>query len=91
LERFFDEGISIDMLREKIVKQALQQGFTSRSRWLLQILGLIIIPSFHYSNIPYGWHKSNITESTIISIRCRKSETLKGTSHEKTIFDLWQP
>jgi hypothetical protein len=28
------------MLRNKIVKQALQQGFTSRSRWLLQILGL---------------------------------------------------
>jgi hypothetical protein len=23
------------------MKQALQQGFTSRSRWLLQILGLI--------------------------------------------------
>jgi FAD/FMN-containing dehydrogenase len=41
LERFFDEGISIDMVRRKIVKQALQQGFTSRSRWLLQILGLI--------------------------------------------------
>jgi hypothetical protein len=40
LERFFDEGISIDMVRKKIVKQALQQGFTSRSRWLLQILGL---------------------------------------------------
>ena len=29
------------MLRNKIVKQALQQGFTSRSRWLLQILGLL--------------------------------------------------
>jgi hypothetical protein len=28
------------MLRNKITKQALQQGFTSRSRWLLQILGL---------------------------------------------------
>jgi hypothetical protein len=40
LEQFFDEGISIDMVRKKIVKQALQQGFTSRSRWLLQILGL---------------------------------------------------
>jgi hypothetical protein len=39
MERFFDEGISIDMVRKKIVKQALQQGFTSRSRWLLQILG----------------------------------------------------
>jgi hypothetical protein len=25
------------------MKQALQQGFTSRSRWLLQILGLILI------------------------------------------------
>jgi len=40
LERFYDEGISIDMLRSKIVKQALQQGLSSRSRWLLQILGL---------------------------------------------------
>jgi hypothetical protein len=28
------------MLRSKIVKQALQQGFSSRSRWLVQILGL---------------------------------------------------
>jgi hypothetical protein len=28
------------MLKIKIMKQALQQGFTSRSRWLLQILGL---------------------------------------------------
>jgi hypothetical protein len=35
-----DEGIFINMLRSKIVKQALQQGFSSRSRWLLQILGL---------------------------------------------------
>jgi hypothetical protein len=32
LEQFFDEGISIDMMRKKIVKQALQQGFASRSR-----------------------------------------------------------
>jgi hypothetical protein len=39
LERFCDEGIFINMLRNKIVKQALQQGFSSRSRWLLQILG----------------------------------------------------
>jgi len=29
------------MLRREIVKQALQQGFSSRSKWLLQILGLI--------------------------------------------------
>jgi hypothetical protein len=28
------------MLRNKIVKQALQQGFASRSRWLLHYLGL---------------------------------------------------
>ena len=42
LEQFFDEGISVDMVRKKIVKQALQQGFASRSRWLLQILGLTI-------------------------------------------------
>jgi hypothetical protein len=40
LERFCDAGIIIIMLRSKIVKQALQQGFASRSRWLLQILGL---------------------------------------------------
>jgi len=39
LERFCDVGIIIIMLRSKIVKQALQQGFASRSRWLLQILG----------------------------------------------------
>jgi hypothetical protein len=31
------------------VKQALQQGFSSRSRWLLQILGLrsVIVGIFH--------------------------------------------
>jgi hypothetical protein len=28
------------MLRSEIVKQALQQGFASHSRWLLQYLGL---------------------------------------------------
>jgi len=43
LERFCDAGISIDMLRSEIVKQALQQGFSSRSRWLLQILGLRLV------------------------------------------------
>jgi hypothetical protein len=30
------------MLRSKIMKLALQQGFTSRSRWLLQIQGLTV-------------------------------------------------
>jgi len=40
LERFCNEGISIDMLRSEIVKQALQQEFASRSRLLLQSLGL---------------------------------------------------
>jgi hypothetical protein len=40
LERFSDAGIIIIMLRNKIVKQELQQGFASRSRWLLQYLGL---------------------------------------------------
>ena len=40
LERFHDAGISVDMVRRKIVKLALQQGFTSRSRGLLQNLGL---------------------------------------------------
>ena len=40
LERFCNDGIFVNMLRSKIVKQALQQGFSSRSRWLLQILGL---------------------------------------------------
>jgi hypothetical protein len=39
LELFCDAGISIDLLRSKITKQALQQGFSSRSRGLLQILG----------------------------------------------------
>ena len=39
LERFCDEGISIDMLRSKNAKQALQQGVLPRSRFLLQILG----------------------------------------------------
>jgi hypothetical protein len=29
LERFCDEGILINMLRSRIVKQALQQGFES--------------------------------------------------------------
>jgi len=43
LERFCNEGISVDMLRGKIVKQALQQGFSSRSRFLLQILGLCAV------------------------------------------------
>jgi hypothetical protein len=42
LEQFIDDGISVDMVRKKIVKQALQQGFTSRSRWLLQILGFML-------------------------------------------------
>jgi hypothetical protein len=52
LERFCDEGIFINMLRSKIVKQALQQGFSSRSRWLLQILGL----TFH---LPPRWPLEN--------------------------------
>jgi hypothetical protein len=46
LERFCDAGIIIIMLRNKIVKQALQQWFASRSRWLLQILGLRV-PEVH--------------------------------------------
>ena len=53
LERFFDEGISIDMVRKKIVKQALQQGFTSRSRWLLQILGLRLVHSVIFFLQPF--------------------------------------
>ena len=40
LERFCAEGIFINMLRSKIVKRALQQGFSGRSRCLLQNLGL---------------------------------------------------
>ena len=47
LERFCDEGISIDMLRSKIVKQAVQQGFSSRSRWLLHNLGLGTTAGFY--------------------------------------------
>ena len=39
LERFCAEGICIHMLRSKIVKRALQQGFSSRSRCLLHNLG----------------------------------------------------
>jgi len=42
LERFRDAGIIIIMLRNKIAKQALQREFASRSRWLLQILGLSV-------------------------------------------------
>ncbi|MFO8165747.1 MAG: hypothetical protein R6T98_14605 [Desulfatiglandales bacterium] len=40
LERFCAEGILVNMLRSKIVKRALQQGFSGRSRWLLHNLGL---------------------------------------------------
>ncbi|MFO8164801.1 MAG: hypothetical protein R6T98_09735 [Desulfatiglandales bacterium] len=40
LQRFCAEGILINMLRSKIVKGALQQGFSGRSRWLLHNLGL---------------------------------------------------
>jgi hypothetical protein len=29
LERFCDAGISVDMLRRKVVKQVLQEGFAS--------------------------------------------------------------
>ena len=41
LERFCDVGIFINMSRSKIEKQALQQGFSSRSRKLLHTLGLM--------------------------------------------------
>jgi len=41
LERFCAEGICIHMLRSKIVKRVLQQGFSGRSRCLLHNLGLI--------------------------------------------------
>ncbi|MFO8162969.1 MAG: hypothetical protein R6T98_00355 [Desulfatiglandales bacterium] len=43
LERLCAEGILVHMLRSKIVKGALQQGFSGRSRWLLHNLGLITI------------------------------------------------
>jgi len=49
LERFCNDGIFINMLRSKIVKQALQQGFSSRSRWLLQNL----LPKIDYQKIAY--------------------------------------
>jgi len=39
LERFCAEGILVHMLRSKIVKRSLQQGFSGRSRWLLHNLG----------------------------------------------------
>ena len=38
LERYCDAGLIIIMLGKKIVKQAFQQEFASRSRWLLQNL-----------------------------------------------------
>jgi len=41
LERFCAKGILVNMLRSKIGKQALQQGFSGRSRWLLHNLGLM--------------------------------------------------
>jgi hypothetical protein len=41
LERFYDGGIFLNMSRSKIRKQALQQGFSSRSRRLLHNLGLM--------------------------------------------------
>ncbi|MFO8163433.1 MAG: class I SAM-dependent methyltransferase [Thermodesulfobacteriota bacterium] len=41
LERLCAEGIFVNMLRSKIVKRALQQGFSGRSRWLLHNLGLM--------------------------------------------------
>ena len=40
LERFCAKGIFINMLRSKIVKRAVQQGFSGRSRCLLHNLGL---------------------------------------------------
>ena len=40
LERFWPGGIFINLLRTKIVKQALQYGFSSHSRCLLHNLGL---------------------------------------------------
>jgi hypothetical protein len=40
LQRFCAEGILVNMLRSKIAKGALQQGFSARSRWLLHNLGL---------------------------------------------------
>ncbi|MFO8164913.1 MAG: hypothetical protein R6T98_10335 [Desulfatiglandales bacterium] len=46
LERFCAEGIFVNMLRSKIVKRALQQGFSGRSRWLLHNLGLLLVLKF---------------------------------------------
>ncbi|MFO8163151.1 MAG: hypothetical protein R6T98_01295 [Desulfatiglandales bacterium] len=41
MQRFCAEGIFVNMLRSKIVKRSLQQGFSRRSRWLLHNLGSI--------------------------------------------------
>ena len=54
LERFCDVGILINMSRNKIGKQALQQGFSSRSRRLLHNLGLtspVIVNSVSFADI----------------------------------------
>ena len=53
LEQFWPGGIFTNLLRIKIVKQALQQGFSGRSRWLLHNLGLIL-EVFDYDTI--GFH-----------------------------------
>ena len=50
LERFWFVGILINMSRAKIVKQALQHGFSSRSRFLLHNLGLISISNRQAEN-----------------------------------------
>ena len=41
------------------IKQALQQGFTSRSRWLLQILGLYLLQTFFMkvNRMVVGWEE----------------------------------
>ncbi len=50
------------------MKQALQQGFTRRSRWLLQILGLT------FENVSYT---KIILKPTVNYVRdCRKSPHL---------------
>ena len=76
LEWFYDEGISIDMLRSKIVKQALQQGFSSRSRWLLQILGLVF----------FNWYKTWIVVEKRKTYNCGTTRSFmkRSRKHETT-------
>ena len=84
LERFCDEGIFINMLRSKIVKQALQQGFSSRSRWLLQILGLILVSKLEIQDVDIPKQKAEpkpcLLEDTLKRILYSASYLINGNN-----------